>query len=141
MTIYTSRFSNPELRKGCYTAVKISLGSPRWNLGYRLDGDIKDLMPYGLLGKYDDDSESFRREYCSRLDRVGVQRIMVQLRSFEDTGKDVVLLCYEDIRKEGYWCHRSMFADWWRDRTGQIIEELSDSKQERKGSNQLHLFD
>jgi len=126
MGIYTSRFSNPELRKGCYTVVRVSLGTPKWDLGYRIDGELKDLMPFGLLGKYDNDMEGFRREYYARLDRVGVTRILQQIQRFGPSDHDIVLVCYEDIRKPENWCHRTMFAEWWRERTGEVIEELTD---------------
>jgi len=125
--IYTSRYSNRELRKGCYTAVRISIGIPKWGLGYKLDGELKDLMPFGLLGKYDNDLDGFRREYYARLDGIGTQRIASQLKLFEDAGKDIVLLCYEDIRKGAdNWCHRTVFSEWWKERTGELIEELPD---------------
>ena len=126
MSIYTSRYSNPELKKGIYSAVRISLGTPRWNVGYQLSGEIKDLMPFGLLNKYEL-YEDFKREYFSRLDRIGVAKIRSQLEMFENIGKDVVLLCYEDIRKgPENWCHRIAFAEWWKERTGESIEELYD---------------
>lgn len=51
--VYTSRYSNPELRTGKYTAVRISLGIPRWNIGYSLDAEMPDLMPFGLLHKFE----------------------------------------------------------------------------------------
>ena len=51
--IYTSRFSNPELKTGKYTAIRISVGSPRWNIGYQIAGAISELMPKGIYGKYD----------------------------------------------------------------------------------------
>ena len=96
--IFTSRYSNPELRSGKYTAVRISLGTPKWKLGYNLDAEMPDLMP-----------------------------ILSQLQRFESLGKDVVLLCYEDIRKgPDDWCHRRTFADWWQQRTGEVIPELYD---------------
>ena len=47
MAIHTSRFSNPELRSGKYTTVRISLGTPKWPLGYHLDAELADLMPFG----------------------------------------------------------------------------------------------
>ena len=100
--VYTSRYSNPELRTGKYTAVRISLGTPRWNIGYNLDAEMPDLMPFGLLHKF-------------------------ELYEDEGMGKDVVLLCYEDIRKgPNDWCHRRTFADWWQQRTGEVIPELFD---------------
>ena len=45
----------------------------------------------------------------------------------EQPDKDIVLLCYEDVRKgESDWCHRTMFAKWWFEKTGEVIPELPD---------------
>ena len=41
-------------------------------------------------------------------------------------GKELVLLCYEDVRVPGDWCHRTVFAEWWAEQTGELIEELYD---------------
>ena len=124
--VYTSRYSNPELKTGKYTAVRISLGTPKWPIGYNLDAEMKDLMPFGLLGKFER-YEDFERAYFERLDQKGVQRILSQLQRFERLGKDVVLLCYEDIRKgPDDWCHRRTIADWWLKNTGEAIPELFD---------------
>ena len=133
MAIYTSRFSNPELKNGKYTAFRISVGSPRWDTGYRIDGEIKDLMPFGLLGKYDNDKEGFRLRYFAKLDTIGIYRLKQLLQAFASAGKDVVLLCYEDVRKgDDNWCHRVMFAEWWKERTGEEIKELADPTPEPK---------
>ena len=124
--VYTSRYSNPELKTGKYTAVRISLGTPKWPIGYNLDAEMKDLMPFGLLGKFER-YEDFERAYFERLDQKGVQRIFSQLQRFERLGKDVVLLCYEDIRKgPDDWCHRRTFADWWLKNTGEALPALFD---------------
>lgn len=123
--VYTSRYSNPELKTGKYTAVRISLGTPKWPIGYNLDAEMPDLMPFGLLNKFEQ-YEDFERAYFARLDQKGVQRILSQLQRFERLGKDVVLLCYEDIRKPDDWCHRRTFADWWLKNTGEAIPELFD---------------
>lgn len=125
--IYTSRYSNPELKTGKYTAIRISLGSPRWQVGYTIAGAIKCLMPCGLLGKYDNDKPGYEREYRKLLDKAGVTAIKSQLDEYAKFGKNIVLLCYEDIRKgENDWCHRTMFAEWWKEKTGEVIEELFD---------------
>lgn len=121
--LYTSRFSNPELKSGKYTAVRISLGAPKWPLGYEIAGTINDLMPYGLLNIQD--KELYERKYRERLDRVGVDRIYRQIQAF-DSGKPVVLLCYEDVRDPLQWCHRTMFAKWLLEKTGEIADELPD---------------
>lgn len=122
--LYVSRFSNPELRSGKYTAVRISIGTPKWPLGYEVAGEIKDLMPWGLLGKYS--HEEFVPRYRSKLDAIGANRIRNSIQRFEAMGKPVVLLCYEDVRVPGQTCHRTTFAEWWQEKTGEIVEELPD---------------
>lgn len=123
--LYTSRFQNPELKSGDYTAVRISLGAPRWSTGYKIDGSIKELMPSGLRDI--DDITEFAPLYYEKLDSFGVENIDKQLRYYESFGKPVVLLCFEDVRKGGNnWCHRLVFAKWWKVRTGEDIPELKD---------------
>lgn len=39
-------------------------------------------------------------------------------------GKALVFLCFEDLTKDGEWCHRRMFAEWWQRKTGMKVEEL-----------------
>ena len=123
--IFTSRYANPELKNCKYTAVRISLGTPRWQVGYAIAGAIEELMPRGILGI--EDRNEFQRQYYERLDSFGVDRIRKQLKKFEAMGKPVVLLCFEDIRKGDWnWCHRNMFALWWEYHTGEVISELQD---------------
>lgn len=122
--LYVSRFSNPTLKSGEYTAVRISLGFPKWSVGYEIAGAISDLMPYGMLGKYS--HEEFVVKYRERLNRIGVDHIRKELSKFEGKGKPVVLLCYEDVRVDGQTCHRTTFAEWWREQTGETVKELFD---------------
>ena len=121
--MYVSRYSNPELKSGDYVTVGISLGRPKWPLGYTVNGEIDDLKPWGLL-RIEDKAE-YERRYRAQLDRKGVDRI---IRSLDQFGHDkpVVLLCYEDVRDPSQWCHRTMFAQWWLEQTGEIVEELPD---------------
>lgn len=128
--IYTSRFSNPELKRGEYTAVRISLGEPRWRVGYDIAGAIKDLMPAGL--RQIEDINDFRPMYYERLEGIGVDRISEQLAKLELAAKPVVLLCFCYIRKPDWWCHRRIFADWWQEKTGEVIEELIDTSPIKK---------
>lgn len=139
--IYVSRYSNKELQTGKYTAVRISVGTPRWSLGYKLDDAIHELMPYKSLKI--EDKEQSRQAYYSHLASVGVDKIAARLKALEAKGKPVVLLCYEDIRKSDNWCHRTFFAEWWFEQTGVKIEELPEPKVEkaaRKETQQLSLF-
>ena len=55
-----------------------------------------------------------------------VERLEERARS---EGKELVLLCFEDIRIPSDWCHRTVFAQWWAEKTGEIIEELYDPNQ------------
>lgn len=125
--LYTSRFQNPELKTGNYTVVRISLGAPRWKIAYSIAGAIKEIMPAGLL-KIEDINE-FAEKYYKRLDSFGVDVIRQQLQQYESFGKPVVLCCFEDVRKGGInnWCHRTIFAKWWKAKTGEDIEELQDN--------------
>lgn len=122
--VYVSRFSNPALRTGNYTAVRISLSAPKWPLGYDITGSINELIPFGLLHGFT--KEQFVAKYRERLNRYGVNRIRNALKPFLNIGKPVVLLCYEDVRVEGQTCHRTTFAEWWQEKTGEVIEELPD---------------
>ena len=104
--IYTSRFSNP--------AVRISVGSPRWKVGYDISGAISELMPKGIFGKYETKA-AFEVEYRKRLECIGTAYIRKLLAGYETLGKDVVLLCYEDVRKgESDWCHRTIDPNFYR---------------------------
>lgn len=123
--IYTSRYSNPELKTGKYTVVGITRGAPKFPLQYRLDGNIMDIAPPGyLFNEYD--RARFTPAYFRHMDKTGVNQIAQILRGYEAMGKPVVLCCYEDVRKPNEWCHRLVFAEWWMSRTGEVIEELPD---------------
>lgn len=109
-------------------AVRISVGKPKWNLGYDIYDEIRELEPFGLMNEHD--HENFKRLYFKRLDNFGVDRIKSKIDAIRKIAdgmeKDVVLLCYEDVRKENVWCHRLVFAEWWEEKTGEKIYELAD---------------
>ena len=100
------------------------------------------VKPFGSKDIADQDES--RRVYHARLDKIGFETIAKKLKAFEDMGKPVVLLCYEDIRKgPDNWCHRTFFAEWWLKQTGEKIEELPDPsgvRQMKKETLQLSLF-
>ena len=60
----------------------------------------------------------------ARMNRLGVGGVQDLLEPYVEEGKDLVLLCYEDLRKPGEWCHRQVFAEWWEKKTGVRIQEL-----------------
>lgn len=128
MAKYTSRYSNKTLRDEGYYAVGISQGTPKFPLGYQIREKNTVLAPNWNMMKLD--VEAFREEYFRKLNRFGRNNVINLVeemnRRAEAEGKELVLLCFEDIRKEGQWCHRTMFAEWWLNETGERIEELSE---------------
>lgn len=123
--IFTSRYQNPELRSGNYTVVGVTRGAPKFQLAYTLSGNIMEIAPPGwLFNEYN--REVFTKKYRQNIEKIGVKRILDILNRYSAQGKDVVLCCYEDVRKPGEWCHRLVFAEWWLDKTGELIEELPD---------------
>ena len=124
MKLYTSRWQNRALETAPVVAVGISRGTPRFRVGYRYR-TMPDLYPDGWMFGIEDDAK-FEEVYVKKLERLGVDRIMEGLTkiSVEEGGKDLCLLCFEDLTKPGEVCHRRMFADWWTERTGKDVPEL-----------------
>jgi hypothetical protein len=76
------------------------------------------------------DLERFKPAYYDKLEGIGKQRIIDMVCRMDEEaraeGKELVLLCYEDVRIPGDWCHRTVFAEWWAENMGELIEELPD---------------
>ena len=128
--IYTGRYANKKLNNEKYVCVIISLGSPKWKLSYKLDGEIEALMPKGLFKI--NEIERFKPLYFKRLNSYGVEFIREKFEELKRDGKDIVLLCFEDINKPENWCHRTVFAEWWEMQTGEKIIELEEMKPIKK---------
>jgi hypothetical protein len=124
--------SYSEVRPGMGTPVRISQGSPRFQLKVPLRHTLIDLAPSKMLRAIPDGPE-FEQEfidgYLRQLDRIGTPAIHASFRSlaaFSKAGTDtnpLVLCCFENLSK-GKTCHRSYFASWWTQETGQIVPEL-----------------
>jgi hypothetical protein len=73
------------------------------------------------------ESQAYRSEYIQILEGHGVEKIEADLERLNQIAgaKALVLLCFEDLRKERKWCHRRMFADWWTAQTGVPVPELA----------------
>lgn len=123
--IYTSRFANPELQTGNYTVAGIVRGMPRFKLKYHLAGNIIQIAPPGYLF-HENDRERFTPKYFRHMDQQGANFIQNILNEYLREGKDVVLCCYEDVRIPDEWCHRLVFAEWYEEKTGIKVEELTD---------------
>lgn len=126
--IWTSRYANKELLKEKYYCVGISIGAPRFKLGYPLRKQCYALAPKGYMLHME--KEPYEQEYYAKLENIGKGKIIGIVRGLqreaEAEGKELVLLCFEDVRKEEDWCHRTMFAKWWQQNTSEVIRELED---------------
>lgn len=128
MAIWVSRYSNKELQSGKYYSVGISIGLPKFHLGYTLRKQCYSLAPKGYMLNMD--LERFKPAYYEKLAGIGNGKIIDMVQCMDEEaraeGKELVLLCYEDVRVPGDWCHRTVFAEWWAEKTGELIEELYD---------------
>lgn len=123
--MYVSRFSNRELKSGKYTVYGICKSMPKYPTGYWISGNLRILAPSWSLFR-ENDRERFESGYWDQLERTGLRKIKMALNSIDDEGKDVVLCCYEDVRDPKQFCHRTVFAKWWEEKTGEAIPELPD---------------
>jgi len=138
--IWTSRFHNRALReRPDLVKVAITVGKPRWPVGFQFV-ELNWLAPYGNLFRIDDRSK-FTVAYFQKMDRIGAKAISKRFQEISETngGKDLVLLCYENLTKPDEWCHRQVFAEWWLRETGEIIEELETGKGPEPVTRQLDL--
>jgi hypothetical protein len=114
--------------------VRTSIGMPRGRLSYDLTEAIRDLMPYGKVAGGDLRrcankaifTEAYRRIH---LERVGVERLRMQFAEISDRhdGRPLIILCFERraaIARGETFCHRRVFADWWQEQTGEVVEEI-----------------
>lgn len=129
MAIWISRYSNKELQKdGKYYPVGISIGVPKFPLGYTVREQCYSLAPKGYMLNME--LEKFIPAYYGKLADIGDQRIIDMVMRLDSKaraeGKELVLLCYEDVRIPEDWCHRTVFAQWWAEKVGEVIEELPD---------------
>jgi len=126
--LYTSRWANRELSRLPVVPVGISRGTPRFPVPYtyRL---ARLLAPSRETFALRNDA-AFEQSYLFGLEEIGVDRIADLLTkiSAEEGSMPLALLCYEADPAD---CHRSMFAHWWFEQTGQVVEEL-----QRCGSSQ-----
>lgn len=102
MAIWTSRYSNKELveNKDKYYCVGISLGTPKFPLGYTVEQQCYSLAPKGYMLRME--LEKFTEEYYRKLEGIGNDKIINMVMRFEAMaaakGKELVFLCYEDVR-------------------------------------------
>ena len=121
MELFTARYADYSPTQG--VAVRTSVGVPKdWRHG-RLE-HVRRLTPYGLL--HVTNRAEFTRLYIARLESVGADAIYAALEGISDVHdcRPLVLLCFEDVRRRGVWCHRTILGAWLRDRLDVEVPEL-----------------
>lgn len=116
MAIWTSRYSNKQLQNEGYYPVGISIGKPRFNTGYVIREQCYSLAPKGYMLHME--KEPYVKEYIKKIEDIGTEKIIDMVRRMnklaQSNGEELVLLCFEDVRIPEDWCHRRLFADWWK---------------------------
>lgn len=124
LNIYTSRYGNKNLSNHNSIKVGISIGKPKFNIDYEVKERVLELAPdYSWLKL---PYNIYKEKYINKLDSIGVDMIIYILLYISQKygNKDITLLCFEDIRKEDQWCHRTIFSEWFKEKTGININEL-----------------
>ena len=127
MALMTARYANRNLNDtDRFVAVQASQGRPRYPLGYPLAESLRLIAPSRRL--FGMDHDEFEVEYRKQLDVATMSAIRYELEKMQKKhpGKHLVLLCFEDVRKEDDWRHRTMFGKWWAERTGEFVPELEE---------------
>ncbi|MEU0839451.1 hypothetical protein ABZ370_08265 [Streptomyces sp. NPDC005962] len=122
LTLFTYRYQ--EFRPPQGVPVRITLGAPRFRLPYQLTHSVRELAPRREY--FSKGLPEFTAAYRADLDRLGAARIAARLREIAEAEGEhrLVLLCFEDLRDPAQWCHRRVFATWWKDATGDEVREL-----------------
>jgi hypothetical protein len=127
MKIWTGRYRNPNVAKVDAVKVRITVGAPKFGLRYKITDHIPELAPYGDLFDIDD-REAFTPGYYRRLDDLGIDWIRARLDRASQAAsvKDVILLCFEKVDQGRDWCHRLVLAEWVKNVSGEIWEEMEE---------------
>ena len=125
--LYVSRYSNKELSKTDMPKVGISLGKPKFKIDYNIEGYVYLLAPPRELFRCEN-KDYFGKKYKEALSKHGIEKIKLALSRYGyGKAEEMILLCFEDVTKGiSDWCHRTMFAEWWEEQTGEKVEEYPD---------------
>lgn len=118
--------------------VRSTVGHPRFRLRYELAANWPQAAPeraWFSSAPYD----TFRARYFEKLDLTGVDRFRQLARNLAiekltlnmDTDRSdvpIVLLCFDKLWQPDTWCHRTMFGEWWSERTGEDVPEFGRTK-------------
>lgn len=133
MKIYTSYYGKlKKLHQNNIKPIGISLYPPKYFEGhsYQIIAPRRNML--GL--EYDE----YKAKYFELLDNLDMFAVLKDIERIAN-GSDVALLCYETLN--GDWCHRTMFAEYVKDKWVNIVIEEFDSKPKNVVTiNQISLF-
>ncbi|MGC0418385.1 hypothetical protein [Embleya sp. AB8] len=121
--------------------IRTTAGAPRWTLGYQLGGHARSITPPRNLLSAELPQDAYEFTYRRFLNTTGVDTIRAELESLAvaNASQPLVLLCFDRLNQPNGWCHRTMFAAWWTEQTGDQIPELG--AQMPTYQPQMSLFD
>jgi hypothetical protein len=127
--IYTARYSNRTIAASGLTAIRITLGAPRFRLPYSIAETDKRFAPSREIF-HTHDRAIFEVAMRGQLDRELGDQALEVLRGYDEAHgtNGLVLLCFEDLRKPGVWCHRQIVAAWIEERFGMVVPELPEAE-------------
>lgn len=113
-----------EFRVEMGVPIQTSNGKPRWKLPYALGPAWDSVMPDRRTIQMTDRNR-FTQLYRRKLEVAGIETLRgdVEFMLKRYRSDTAVLLCFE-VLSSGSWCHRSVLADWWREKTGEDVVEL-----------------
>lgn len=109
----TARYTNKNIDPNKHICIRISQRPPRFKLPYKISGVWRNVVPTQEVRNIKEES-AYKKAYFGQLDRsfsfLGRQALFTE--AYNWVGENIVLLCYEDIRKPGVFCHRRLLAEW-----------------------------
>lgn len=116
--------SYTEMRPEMGVPVRFTVGAPRFRLRYDLEHVFRGGTPTRQMLRLP--KPQYREAYIGLLESRGIGAIVDELLGIARQANDhrLVLLCFENLGKEGLWCHRTMFGEWWEALTGDPVREL-----------------
>lgn len=120
----TSYYQNKKLDATKHLVVQTSVGEPRF--GTMPEWEMDSMKPpEELLGLPE---KEYTKAYVAHLESIGFEAFRNELAELRDeavkTQREVVLCCFESLKKPGQFCHRRIFAWWYHKQGGIFIEEL-----------------
>jgi hypothetical protein len=138
MTATFATCTYQEFQPGMGVPVRSTVGSPRWPLPYKL----REAAPGRAMlaaRKAGGTHAEFRVAYMAKLDGIGPEHFAIAARAISEV-VPVVLLCFDKLWLPGVTCHRTVFGDWWLDRTGEVVPELGRTEPDPVPAVQPALF-